>query len=89
MRFSDQIIQRFVLFILVTDDAEAQGKDHSWASDVRSTSQSDKNGAALEFLIRKVPNYWRLPPEQFTGKDSGELKYCNYPCIQEVSSILD
>jgi hypothetical protein len=79
MRFSDQIIQRFVLYILVTDDAEAQGEDHSWASDVRSTIQSYKNGVALEVLIRKVPNCLRLPPEQFTSKDSGELQYCNNP----------
>jgi hypothetical protein len=66
MRFADQIVQRFVLYILVTDDAEAQGQDHSWASEVRSTIQSYKNGAAPEVLIRKVPNYLRVPPEQFT-----------------------
>jgi hypothetical protein len=66
MRFSDEIIQRFVLYILVTDDAEVQGQDHSWASEVRSTIQSYKNGAAPEVLIRKVPNYLRVPPEQFT-----------------------
>jgi hypothetical protein len=66
MRFSDEIIQRFVLYILVTDDAEVQGQDHSWASEVRSTIQSYKNGAAPEVLIRKLPNYLRVPPEQFT-----------------------
>jgi len=77
MRFSYRIIQRFVLYILVTDNAEAQGQDPSWASEVRSTIQSYKNGAAPEVLIRKVPNYLRLPPEQFTSKDSGELQYCN------------
>ncbi len=66
MRFSHQIIRRFVLYILVTDDAEAQGQDHSWASKVRSTIQSYKNGAIPEVLIRKVPNYLRVPPEQFT-----------------------
>ncbi len=66
MLFADQIVRRFVLYILVTDDAEAQGQDHSWASEVRSTIQSYKNGAAPEVLIRKVPNYLRVPPEQFT-----------------------
>jgi hypothetical protein len=79
MQFSDQIIQRFVLYILVTDDAEAQGQDRSWASEVRSTIQSYKNGAAPEVLIRKVPKYLRLPPEQLTSKDAGELQYCNNP----------
>jgi hypothetical protein len=49
-----------------SDDAEVQGQDHSWASEVRSTIQSYKNGAAPEVLIRKVPNYLRVPPEQFT-----------------------
>jgi hypothetical protein len=66
MRFSDQIIQRFVLHTFVTDDAEAQGQDHSWASEVRSRIQNYKNGTAPEVLIRKVPNYLRVPPEQFT-----------------------
>jgi hypothetical protein len=66
MRFSDQIIRRFVLYILVTDDAEAQGQDHSWASEVRSTIQSYKNGAVPEVLIRKVPHYLQVPAEQFT-----------------------
>jgi hypothetical protein len=51
---------------LVTDDAEAQRQDHSWASEVRSTIQHYKNGTAPEVLIRKVPNYLRVPPEQFT-----------------------
>jgi hypothetical protein len=69
MRFSDQIIQRFVVYILVTDDVEAQEEDHSWASEVRSTIQNYKNGAAPEVLIRKVPNYLRVPPEQFTPKE--------------------
>ncbi|CAK9872092.1 unnamed protein product [Sphagnum jensenii] len=49
-----------------TEDAEAQGEDQSWASEVRSTIQNYKNGAAPEVLIRKVPNYLRVPPEQFT-----------------------
>jgi len=69
MRFSDQIIQRFVLHTLVTDDAEAQGQDHSWVTEVRSTIQNYKNDTAPEVLIRKVPNYLRLPPEQFTPKE--------------------
>jgi hypothetical protein len=69
MRFSDQIIQRFVLHTLVTDDAEAQGQDHSWVTEVRSTIQNYKNGTAPEVLIRKVPNYLRVPPEQFTPKE--------------------
>jgi hypothetical protein len=54
---------------LVTADAEAQGEDHSWASEVRSTIQNYKNGAAPEVLITKVPNYLRVPPEQFTPKE--------------------
>ncbi len=66
MRFSDQIIQRFVLYAFITDDAEAEGEDHSWASQLRSTIESYKNGAGPEVLIRKVPNYLRVPPEQFT-----------------------
>ncbi|CAK9218694.1 unnamed protein product [Sphagnum jensenii] len=49
-----------------TDDAEAQGEDHSWASNVRSTIQNYKHGTAPEVFIRKVPNYLRVPPEQFT-----------------------
>jgi hypothetical protein len=69
MRFSDQIIQRFVLHTLVTDDAEAQGQDHSWVTEVRSTIQNYKNGTAPEVLIRKVPKYLRLPQEQFTQKE--------------------
>ncbi|CAM6008488.1 unnamed protein product [Sphagnum balticum] len=52
-----------------TDDAEAQGQDHSWASEVRSTIQNYKNGTAPEVLIMKVPNYLRVPPEQFTPKE--------------------
>jgi len=54
---------------LVTDDAEAQGQDHSWASEVRSTIRNYKNGTAPEVLIRKVPNYLRVPPEQFTPRE--------------------
>jgi len=54
---------------LVTDDAEAQGQDHSWASEVRSTIQNYKNGTAPEVLITKLPNYLRVPPEQFTPKE--------------------
>jgi hypothetical protein len=65
MRFSNQIIQRFVLYTLVTDDV-AQGEDHSWATEVRSRIQNYKNGTAPEVLIRKMPNYLRVPPEQFT-----------------------
>ncbi|CAM6043863.1 unnamed protein product [Sphagnum compactum] len=52
-----------------SDDAEAQGEDHSWASEVRSTIQSYKNGTAPEVFITKVPNYLRVPPEQFTPKE--------------------
>ncbi len=66
MRFSKQIIQRFVLYTLVTDDAEAQGEDPLWATEVRLTIQNYKNGTAPKVLIRKVPNYLRVPPEQFT-----------------------
>ncbi len=69
LRFSDQIIQRFVLYTFVTDDAEAQGDDHSWDSEVRSKIHNYKNGTAPEVLIRKVPNYLRVPPEQFTPKE--------------------
>ncbi len=69
MRFSDQIIQRFVLYTFVTDDAEAQGQDHSWASEVRSRIQNYKDGTAPEVLIRELPNYLRVPPEQFTPKE--------------------
>ncbi len=69
MRFSDEIIQRFVLYTLVTDYGEAEGEDHSWVSQVRSTIQNYKNGTAPEVLIRKVPNYLRIPPEQFTPKE--------------------
>jgi len=54
---------------LVTDDAEAQGEDHSWVSEVRSTIQNYKNGTAPEVLIMKVPNYLREPPEQFTPRE--------------------
>ncbi|KAH9572864.1 hypothetical protein CY35_02G174000 [Sphagnum magellanicum] len=65
-----------------SDDAEAQGQDHSWASEVRSTIRNYKNGTAPEVLIRKVPNYLRVPPEQFTptewrfGLHSRELDTC-------------
>ncbi|KAH8972009.1 hypothetical protein BDL97_02G172100 [Sphagnum fallax] len=52
-----------------TDDAETQGEDRSWASEVRSTIQNYKNGTAPDVLIRKVPNYLRVPPEQFTPKE--------------------
>ncbi|KAH9572872.1 hypothetical protein CY35_02G174300 [Sphagnum magellanicum] len=52
-----------------SDDAEARAEDHSWVSEVRSTIQSYKKGAASEVLIRKVPNYLRVPPEQFTPKE--------------------
>lgn len=31
--------------------------------------QSYKNGAAHELLIPKVPNYLRVPPEQFTPRE--------------------
>jgi hypothetical protein len=54
---------------MVTDDPEAQGQDHSWAFEVRSTIQNYKNGTTPEVLIRKVPNYLRVPPEQFTPKE--------------------
>ncbi|CAK9216801.1 unnamed protein product [Sphagnum troendelagicum] len=52
-----------------TDDAQAQEEDHSWASDVRSTIQNYKHGTAPELFITKVPNYLRVPPEQFTPKE--------------------
>ncbi len=54
---------------MVTDDVEAQGEDPSWATEVRSTIQNYKNGAAPEILIRKVPNFLRVPPEQFTPRE--------------------
>jgi hypothetical protein len=52
-----------------SDDAEPQGEDHSWVSDVRSTIQNYKHGTAPELFITKVPNYLRVPPEQFTPKE--------------------
>ncbi len=54
---------------MVTDYAEAHRQDHSWVSEVRSTIQRYKNGVAPEVLIRKVPKYLRVPPEQFTPKE--------------------
>ncbi|KAH9572868.1 hypothetical protein CY35_02G174200 [Sphagnum magellanicum] len=52
-----------------SDDAEAQAGDHSWASEVRSRIQNYKYGTAPKVLIRKVPTYLRVPPEQFTPKE--------------------
>ncbi|CAK9872093.1 unnamed protein product [Sphagnum jensenii] len=52
-----------------TDYAQAQRQHQSWVSEVRSTIQRYKNGAAPEVLIRKVPEYLRLPQEKFTPKE--------------------
>jgi hypothetical protein len=59
----------FLVYKLIADDVEDQGQDQPWLSKVRSAIQGYKNGAAPEVLIRKVPNYLRVPPEQFTPKE--------------------
>jgi hypothetical protein len=66
MRFSNPLSHRLSFYTLVTDDAEAQGEDHSWISEVRSAIQSYENCDVHEVLILKVPNYLRVPPEHFT-----------------------
>jgi len=59
----------FLVYKLIANDVEDQGQDQPWLSKVRSAIQSYKNDAAHELLIPKVPNYLRVPPEQFTPRD--------------------